>query len=73
MRRIVVIGESSRVRGFRLAGATVIEADGPRQIERGWASLPDDTVMLVLTAPAVAQLAERLAARPRLTWAVMPG
>jgi vacuolar-type H+-ATPase subunit F/Vma7 len=72
MRRIVVLGDPARVRGFRLAGVTVIEAAGPPGVERAWESVPDDTAVLVLTADAAAVLADRMEERPRLTWAVMP-
>ncbi len=72
MTRIVVLGDPGRVRGFRLAGATVIEAVGAPQVERAWESLPDDTAVLVLTAAAAGVVGERLADRPRLIWAVMP-
>ena len=72
MRRIVVLGDPGRVRGFRLAGATVIDAGTPRGVARAWEALPDDTAVLVLTADAAVVLADRLAERPRLTWAVMP-
>lgn len=72
MRRIVVLGDAGRVRGFRLAGATVIDAATSRGVERAWEALPDDTAVLVLTADAAAVLADRLGERPRLTWAVMP-
>lgn len=72
MTRIVVLGEPGRVRGFRLAGATVIEADGPGDVERAWLTLPPDTAVLVLTSRAVAVLDGRLAERSRLTWVVMP-
>lgn len=72
MRRIVVLGDPGRVRGFRLAGVTVIDAAEPRGIEQAWESLPEDTAVLVLTADAAAVLADRLEERPRLTWVVMP-
>jgi vacuolar-type H+-ATPase subunit F/Vma7 len=72
MRRIVVLGDPGRVRGFRLAGVTVLDATRPRAVERAWESLPDDTAVLVLTADAATVLADRLVERPRLTWAVMP-
>ena len=72
MRRIVVLGDPGRVRGFRLAGATVIDAVGARGIERAWASLPDDTAVLVVTADVATVLADRFDERPRVTWAVMP-
>jgi vacuolar-type H+-ATPase subunit F/Vma7 len=72
MRRIVVLGEASRVRGFRLAGATVVEAAGPAEVATAWNALPSDTVLLVLTADAAAVVRDQLPERPRLVWAVLP-
>lgn len=71
MSRVVALGESARVRGFVLAGVTVIETDqdGP---EAAWEDLPDDTSLLVLTSAAADALGEDLKARPRLLWTVMP-
>jgi vacuolar-type H+-ATPase subunit F/Vma7 len=72
MRRIVVLGEASRVRGFRLAGATVVEAAGSAEISSAWNTLPSDTALLILTADAAAAIRHLLADRPRLVWAVIP-
>lgn len=72
MRRIAVLGEASRVRGFRLAGATVIEAVGPTELAAAWRALPPDTVLLILTADAAAGVRDRLPERPQLVWTVMP-
>ncbi len=72
MNRIVVLGEGSRVRGFRLAGATVTEAEVPADVAAAWDALPPDTTLLILTGAAEAVIRGRLAERPRLLWAVMP-
>lgn len=72
MNRIVVLGEGSRVRGFRLAGADVTEAQRPADVEAAWDALPPDTTLLILTIAAEEVLRGRLAERPRLLWAVMP-
>ena len=72
MNRIVVIGEPGRTRGFRLAGATVMEADGPAELDRAWTNLPSDTTLLILTHRAADRLRDPLSARSRLPWAVMP-
>ena len=50
----MVLGEASRVRGYRLAGATVIEASGAAELAAGWSRLPPDTALLILTAAAAA-------------------
>lgn len=70
--RIVVLGEASLVDGFRLAGASVLAAAGPGQVEQAWRSLPEDTALLVMTPMAAGVLGARLVDRPRLTWVVMP-
>lgn len=72
MRRIVVLGEPSRVRGFRLAGVTVVEATGVAEVTRMWEALPADAVLVILTADAAEAIQTRLAERPRLIRAVMP-
>ena len=73
MNRIVVLGEPGRVGGFRLGGATVIEAQGSDDVERAWRALPGDTTLLILTPGAAEVIADRLPERARLTWVVMPG
>lgn len=70
--RIVALGEAGRVGGFGLAGASVVEAAGPDEVERAWRALPADTALLVLTPRAADVLRARLPDRPRLTWVVMP-
>ena len=71
MSRIVVLGESARVAGYVLAGVTVLETDEDGA-EAAFDRLPDDTGLVVLTPDAASPLQERLAARPRLLWTVMP-
>lgn len=60
MGRIAVLGEEVRVAGYELAGALVLPADTPDEVERAWASLPRDVAVVVLTPGA----ADRLGARP---------
>ena len=72
MNRVVVLGEPGRVGGFRLTGATVIDADGPEEVDRAWAALPTDTTLLILTPRAAGVVGVRLPERARLTWVVMP-
>jgi vacuolar-type H+-ATPase subunit F/Vma7 len=55
---IVVLGESSRVAGFALAGAVVIPADDPDAVRRAWDALPEDTAVVVLTPKAAAAIGE---------------
>ena len=72
MNRIVALGEPGRVAGFRLAGATVIEAQGGDAIDRAWQTLPDDTRLLILSPAAADRLRSRLTSRAWFVWAVMP-
>lgn len=73
MNRIVVLGEPGRVGGFRLAGATVMEATGQSEVDRAWRALPADTALLILTQRAAAVVRDRLPEHALLTWVVMPG
>jgi vacuolar-type H+-ATPase subunit F/Vma7 len=54
--RIVVLGETTAVAGFILAGATVVRADDPGAVRRAWAALPADTAVVVLSAAAASAL-----------------
>ena len=72
MNRIVVLGEPGRVGGFRLTGATVIDAVGLEDVERAWIALPTDTTLLILTPRAAEVVGVHLPERARLTWVVMP-
>lgn len=72
MSRVVVIGESARVLGFALAGATVLETDAVG-VDAAWQQLPDDVGLVVLTREAADQLERRLAERAGLLWTVVPG
>jgi vacuolar-type H+-ATPase subunit F/Vma7 len=72
MNRIVVLGEATRVSGFALAGATVLEASGAPAVLRAWEILPADTTVLVLTPVAATALRDRLGERRRLLWVEMP-
>jgi vacuolar-type H+-ATPase subunit F/Vma7 len=71
MSRVVVVGESTRIVGYALAGATVLDTDD-LGVDGAWDRLPDDTGLVLLTPGVAGALRERLAARPRLLWAVMP-
>ncbi|MGW5162442.1 V-type ATP synthase subunit F [Nonomuraea wenchangensis] len=69
MAAVVVIGESARVAGFRLAGALVLPADTSLAARAAWDSLGDGVAVVFLTPGA----AEAIGAstRERLT-VVMP-
>jgi vacuolar-type H+-ATPase subunit F/Vma7 len=71
MSRVVALGPSSRVAGFALAGVTVLATD-EHGIEGAWASLPEDTGLVLLTPEAVEVLRDRLMERQRVLWAEIP-
>ena len=72
MSRVVVIGSGPRVRGFALAGASVVVADDESQVTAAWESLDPDVGLLVLTPEAAGILGPLAGDRPRLLTVVMP-
>jgi vacuolar-type H+-ATPase subunit F/Vma7 len=73
MARAAVIGETSRVQGYALAGAVVCAADDAAQVRAAWQSLPADIEVVIVTATAAAVLGGELTARPLPLAVVMPG
>ena len=71
--RAAVIGESSRVQGYALAGAAVYPADDESGVRAAWRSLPADVEVVIVTARAAAWLGDQLTARPVPLPVVMPG
>ena len=69
---VAVIGEHARVRGYALAGATVLAADDADAARRAWASLDEHTALVVLTSGAAAHLDAELAAGWPLTAVIAP-
>lgn len=57
---VAVIGEHAQVRGYALAGATLVAADGPDAVRRAWASLDDHTALVILTPASAAHLGAEL-------------
>lgn len=72
MSRFVVIGETSRVAGFALGGATVACADDAGAVELAWAALPGDAAVVLLTPQAAAVLTDGFRRPERALTAVMP-
>jgi len=72
MSAAVAIGDPRRLDGYALAGADVLGAATEAEVEAAWARVGEDTRLVVLTAEAHAVVAERLAERDTLVWAVMP-
>lgn len=54
MGRVAVIGEETLVRGFALAGASIVAADDAEAVRTAWRNLPDDVTVVVLTEAAAA-------------------
>lgn len=73
MSRVAAIGADVWLAGYALAGVEVLAADDAAAAIAAWERLPDDTACLILTAGARAAIGPRLAQRPRLVWAVVPG
>ena len=73
MSQIVAIGESERLRGFKLAGVDVIAADDSASAQAAWGALPRDVALVILTPAARAALAaDELDRLGRRLWVVLP-
>ncbi len=73
MSQIVAIGESERLRGFKLAGVDVIAADDSASAHAAWSALPGDVALVILTPAARAALAaDELDRLGRRLWVVLP-
>jgi vacuolar-type H+-ATPase subunit F/Vma7 len=73
MARAAVIGETSRVQGYALAGAVVYLAEDEAAVRTAWQALPADVEVVIVTARAAAWLGGELTARPGPLPVVMPG
>jgi vacuolar-type H+-ATPase subunit F/Vma7 len=71
--RVAVIGESSRVQGYALAGALVCPAEDEAEVRAAWRSLPAECEVVIVTARAAAWLGGDLITRPDSLPVVMPG
>jgi len=72
MSHAAAIGDQRRVGGFALAGVEVLPADGADAAAEALAALAPDVGLLILTSTAYEAVAEELAERPGLIWAVLP-
>ena len=52
MAPVAVIGEESLVRGYALAGAIVLPAEGRDAVRAAWSTLPAGVGLVLLTAAA---------------------
>lgn len=59
-KRVAVIGEPQRVRGYALAGAKVFECQGTAAVRDAWDALGDDVAVVALTPAAAEALAGHL-------------
>ncbi|MDR3659847.1 MAG: hypothetical protein P4L86_05455 [Mycobacterium sp.] len=57
---VAVIGEHAQVRGYALTGAVLIAAEGEDAVHRAWASLGDQTTLVIVTKEAAAHLTHEL-------------
>lgn len=60
---VAVIGARELVRGWALAGASVLAADDADETRRAWRSLAAEVAVVLLTSSAAEHLAEELADR----------
>jgi vacuolar-type H+-ATPase subunit F/Vma7 len=67
-----VIGESARVAGFALGGATVITATTPDDVRRAWSTLPAEVGVVVLTPEAAVALGPGIERSDNVLSVVMP-
>ncbi|HLN06892.1 MAG TPA: V-type ATP synthase subunit F [Acidimicrobiales bacterium] len=72
MSGIVALGEGQRVRGFALAGATVVVAEDEAEVTAAWQALEADVGLVLLTPAAAKVVAPYVRDRPHLLTAVMP-
>lgn len=61
---IAIIGESAKVSGFGLAGATVLPAEEPEDVRAAWRSLDPNVAIVVLTSRAARTLASERSSWP---------
>lgn len=57
---VAAIGAPALVRGFALAGALVLAAEQPDDVQRAWRSVPEEVGLVLLTAAAAQALDEEL-------------
>ncbi|MGZ4439141.1 MAG: V-type ATP synthase subunit F [Gaiellaceae bacterium] len=72
MNRAAAIGETRRVGGFALAGVEVLPAESAEEAGAAIAALDPEVGFVILTPAAHEAVAEALAERVGLVWAVLP-
>jgi vacuolar-type H+-ATPase subunit F/Vma7 len=58
---VAALGEQALIEGFRLAGASVLAAETDDDVRAGWAAIPGNAKVVILTPRAAAALGARLA------------
>lgn len=71
MGRVAILGEPAVVRGWGLAGLLIVGAEDAAEALAGWAALPADVSLVILTAAAAEALDRRLERTDRMV-AVLP-
>ena len=71
MSRIAALGGWTELAGYALAGVEVVDVSDPKAVRRAWEGLPEDVVVVLLTAEARRALPDPILPRERL-WAVLP-
>ncbi len=72
MSRIAAIGEEWRIRGFALAGASVVATADEAATRDAWEALDADVGLVILTPAAAQVLRGELSAAPRRLWVELP-
>ena len=72
MSRAVAIGDELRLAGYALAGAEVVHAVAPAEVEAAWEGLDDAVALVVLTPESHSVLEPRIVERGDVVWAVVP-
>jgi vacuolar-type H+-ATPase subunit F/Vma7 len=72
MSTVVAIGEEQRVRGFALAGVSVMAVTDESAARAAWEALDGDVGLVILTPAAAQSLRDELASAPRRLWVELP-
>jgi vacuolar-type H+-ATPase subunit F/Vma7 len=70
--RVAAIGEERRVRGFALAGVSVMAAADATAARHAWEALEADIGLVILTPAAVQGLRRELTSAPGRLWVELP-
>jgi vacuolar-type H+-ATPase subunit F/Vma7 len=68
---VAAIGEPQQIAGYGLAGVALFPASDPAGVLAAWATLPNDTGLVILSRSAAAVLASRLVERD-VVWVEVP-